>query len=405
MMKNRETEIVKKNLKLISLTLWTIIILAGTSLADPSSEIANIGWATQSGGTSGGNGATASHIYTVHNRAELLQAIDGIDPTTGKSEKKAPKIIKWAGTIDMTEGKAYTDHADQSLRGEIKLNPNTTIIGIGNNAYLPNGWFMIRGIDNVIIRNIKITNPCDLFPVWDPNDDDGNYNSEFDGLTIDKSTHVWIDHLFFTDAPHTDDLEPLGNVDKKGVKKHIECHDGSLDIKSASDFVTVSNTKFEFHLKNNLIGSSDKRIEDLGHQNITFAYNWFQDIGQRSPRVRFGRVHVFNNYYSGSKNNPVYPHLYSIGTGIQSQIISDNNVFEIDGAKAGKCDDVVLNPQKANPDGNFKDSGSMINGVALSGCTSPATVNWSVPYQFNNLPIDKVKSSVTANAGVGKINF
>jgi pectate lyase len=341
----------------------------------------------------------------VHNRAELLEAINGADPTTGKSEKKAPKIIKWIGTIDMTDGKAYTDHEDQALRGEIKLTPNTTIIGIGSTAYLPNGWFMIRGVDNVIIRNIKVTNPCDLSPQWDSGDGAGNYNSEFDGLTIDKSTHVWIDHMFFTDSPFTDDLEPLGNTDKNGVKKHIECHDGAVDIKDMSDFVTVSNTKFELHLKNNLIGSSDKRIQDIGHQNITFAYNWFQDIGQRTPRVRFGKVHVFNNYYSGSKADPVYPHLYSIGTGIQSQIISDNNVFEIAGAIAGKCDDVIMNPQKANPDGNFKDSGSMINGLALVNCTSPSSVNWSVPYSFTNLPTGLVKSSVTANAGVGKINI
>ncbi len=395
----------QKNLTRLVSTLWILTILAGTSLADPSSEIADIGWATQSGGTTGGKGATLSHIYTVHNRAELLAAIDGIDPATGKSERRAPKIIKWVGTIDMTEGKAFTNHADQALRGEIKLTPNTTIIGIGSTAYLPNGWFMLRGVDNVIIRNIKITNPCDLSPEWDPGDGAGNYNSEFDGLTIDKSTHVWIDHLFFTDAPFTDASEPLGNVDKNGVKKHIECHDGAVDIKDASDFVTVSNTRFELHLKNNLIGSSDKQTGDLGHLTITFAYNWFQDIGQRTPRVRFGKVHVFNNYYAGSKTNPVYPHLYSIGTGIRSQIISDNNVFEIDGAAAGLCADVVMNPQKANPDGGFKDSGSTINGLPMAGCNSSSPVDWSVPYAFTKLPTGAVKSSVTANAGVGKINF
>ncbi|CAN5460769.1 pectate lyase [soil metagenome] len=395
----------RKKLLLIALSLWTIAIFASSSLADSSSEVANIGWATQSGGTKGGNGAAKMHIYTVHNRTELIQAIDGVDTATGRREKKAPKIIIWAGTIDMTDGKAFADHEDQASRGEIKLTPNTTIIGVGSTAYLPNGWFMIRGVENVIIRNIKVTNPCDVSPVWDAGDDGGNYNSEFDGLTIDKSTHVWIDHMLFSDSPYTDDKQPPGNSNKSGVKMHIQCHDGAVDIKDSSDFVTVSNTKFELHLKNNLIGHSDKKIEDIGHQTITFANNWFQDIGQRTPRVRFGKVHVFNNYYSGSKTDRTYPHLYSIGTGIQSQIISDNNVFEITGATAGKCDDVILNPHKGNPDGSFKDSGSTINGSVLAGCTSPSAVNWTVPYTFTKLPTDSVKQSVESNAGVGKIKF
>ncbi len=360
-----------------------------------------LGWAAQSGGTTGGSGATAAHTYTVTNRAQLLAALVGTD-TSGKTDKTAPKIINWVGSIDMTEGKPFTSQADQKKRAEVKVLSNTTIIGVGATAYLPNGWLKISDADNVIVRNLKVTNPCDVAPKWDPKDDAGNYNSEFDGVTIDNSRHVWIDHLHLTDAPLTDDKLPFGNKNSKGVAKRVQCHDGALDIKNASDFVTVSNTLFAQHLKNDLIGSSDSTTSDLGHQTITFAYNQFVDVGQRSPRVRFGKVHVVGNYYVGNKKHPVYPHSYSIGVGKLAQIISENNVYEIAGATAGKCTDVV---SKANADGNFKDSGSMSGGAPLAGCTSPTAVNWSLPsgYTYPKVATANVKAYVLANVGPGRI--
>jgi pectate lyase len=379
-------------------------VASAATAADPSSAPADAGWATQAGGTKGGAGATAAHTYTVSTRAQLLAAIAGTDPATGKTDKKAAKIIKWSGTIDMTEGRPYTSQSDQAARAEIKLNPNTTIIGVGANAYLPNGWFMIRKVDNVIIRNIKVTNPCDLAPKWDSGDGAGNYNSEYDGLTVDGGTHVWVDHMWFTDAPYTDDQEPLGNTDKNGVRKHIQCHDGALDVKNASDYVTVANTIFESHDKNNLLGQSDSNTADEGHQTISFLGNLFRNVGQRAPRVRFGMVHSAGNYFVGSKTDPVYPYQYSIGTGLKSKIISSNNVFDITGVAAGSCA-VVKNPNTDNPEGNFKDTGSLVNGVALAGCTAPTAVGWSLPagYPYPNLPAAQVKSSVLANAGTGRI--
>lgn len=379
---------------------------ASTALAaDASTAVADIGWATQSGGTVGGSKAAAAQIYTVSTKAQLIKALDGTDPATGKTNKTAPKIIEWVGTIDMTEGKPFSSHSDQATRGEVKLRPNTTIVGVGSNAYLPNGWFKMSSVDNVIIRNIKVTNPCDLTPKWDANDGDGNYNSEFDGMTVDHSTHIWIDHMWFTDAPYTDDMEPLGNTDKKGVVKHIQCHDGALDIKKASDFVTVSNTIFEQHDKNSLVGSSDSNTGDEGHQTISFIGDLFRNVGQRAPRVRFGMVHTADNYFVGSKTDPAYPHLYSIGTGLKSKIISENNVFEIAGATAGSCTAVVNNPNTANPEGNFKDTGSLVNGTALANCTAPTAVGWSLPsgYPYPKLETSQVKASVLANAGTGKI--
>jgi pectate lyase len=373
--------------------------------SDASTAVADIGWAAQSGGTSGGSAAAAAQIYTVSTKAQLMAAIAGTDPATGKKNKTAPKIIKWVGTIDMTEGTPYSSHSDQASRAEIKLNPNTTIIGVGTTAYLPNGWFKISKVDNVIIRNIKLTNPCDLEPKWDSGDDGGNYNSEFDGTTVDGATHVWLDHMWYTDAPYTDDKEPLGNKNADGVAKRVQCHDGAVDVKNGADYVTVSNTIIEEHDKTDLVGSSDSKTSDDGHLKVSFIGDLYRNSAERSPRVRFGQVHVADNYYVASATDVAYPFQYAIGTGLKSKIISTTNVFEVAGVAAGKCTDVVKNPNTGNPEGAFADTGSTVNGVALTGCTAPTAVGWSLPggYAYPKLAASQVKAYVLANAGTGKI--
>ena len=381
------------------------VAVTAASAADASTAVADVGWATQSGGTAGGSAAAAAQVYTVTNKAQLMAAIAGTDPATGKTNKKAPKIIKWVGTIDMTEGTPYTSHDDQAARGEVKLNPNTTIIGVGSTAYLPNGWFTLRKVDNVIIRNIKVTNPCDLAPKWDSGDGAGNYNSEFDGTTVDGATHVWLDHMWYTDAPFTDDMEPLGNTDKNGVVKRVQCHDGAVDIKNGADYVTVSNTILEEHDKTDLVGASDSTTSDAGHLKVSFIADLFRNASERAPRVRFGEVHSADNYFAGSTTDVAYPYLYSLGTGLQSKIIANNNVFEISGVGAGSCTGVVRNPNTANPEGSFVDTGSTVNGAALAGCTAPTSVGWSLPsgYPYPQLATSQVKAYVLANAGVGRI--
>lgn len=66
---------------------------------------------------------------------------------------------------------------------------------------------------------------------------------------------------------------------------------------------------------------------------------------------------------------------------------------------------MVQNPNTANPEGNFKDTGSLLNGAALAGCTAPTAVGWSLPsgYPYPRTAASQVKASVLANAGPGRI--
>jgi pectate lyase len=356
---------------------------------DPARQTAPAdGWASQAGGTIGGANASAAQTYTVSNRQQLLAAINNAGAN--------PKIIKLTGSIDMTEGVPYANTGDQAIRGAIRLRSNTTLIGDGPGAGLVNGHILLTNVSQVIIRNLKIVNPCDVGPVFDPTDGaNGAWNSAYDGIGVSGSDHIWVDHVTFTDAPTTDNLLPIENGQTR------QCHDGALDITNGSDYVTVSYNVFGEHHKNNLIGSSDSASGDEGKLRVTFSNNVFRNVSSRAPRVRYGQVHLFNNYFVGSKHADVYENLYSIGAGFNAKILSNANVFEIAGA-AG-CSDIVVNPGGAAT-GAFRDAGSLLNGTLLNNCTISNNVGWTPPYAFSVRPTPLVKANALAQAGGGKLS-
>jgi pectate lyase len=380
----------KQNRFRAALRLSLLLAMPAAALAavDPALQTAPAdGFAGQAGGTNGGAAALSSQIYSVTTRPQLLAAIQ-----RGGANAK---IIKLSGTIDMTEGVPYANTGDQAIRGLIRLPSNTTLIGAGPGAGIVNGHIVVSNVSQIIIRNLKIVNPCDVGPIWDPTDGAlGNWNSAFDGIGVSGSDHVWVDHNTFTDGAMTDDLLPIENGQVK------QCHDGALDVTNASDYVTVSYNAFGQHRKNNLIGSSDTATADTGKLRVSFSNNVFRDIVSRAPRVRYGQVHLVNNYFVGSKSQPAYPFEYAVGVGHASQILSNNNVFEIAGVT--RCDEVVQ-PIGGTVPGAFKDTGSTLNGAALAGCPAPGSVAFTPPYAYTARPLALVKANALAQAGGGKL--
>ncbi|KQY88536.1 pectinesterase family protein [Pelomonas sp. Root1444] len=342
------------------------------------------GWGA---GTVGGSAATPEHIYTVHNRAELLNALTNAG--------NLPKIIKVAGTIDMTEGTPFASTADQKVRARVRLTSNTTLIGEGPGAGFVNAWIDITSVSQVIVRNLHIVAPCDVGPIWDPTDGAlGNWNSAFDAIGIVTATQVWIDRNTITDAPVTDDTLPVENGKTK------QCHDGAIDITKGADLITVSYNVLTQHDKSMLIGGSDSQTSDAGKLRVTIANNVFNGVTQRVPRVRFGQVHVFNNYFAGSKTASPYPHSYSIGVGKASNVLSHANVFAVDGATG--CNSVVVYASSDHT-GVFQDSGSMVNGAPLGACTVLPGTAFTPGYAFKPRPASLVKANALAQAGAGKL--
>lgn len=332
----------------------------------------NDGWASSGGGTTGGSQAVPSQVYVVTNRAELIAALNnGVFSSVSPSNpSNAPKIIYVDGTIDMNvddsnqplacedyyrdgytleaflatydpavwgpnppsgplEDARLASRNAQQDRVRIRIGSNTTIVGVDKHATIRGGWFDIRGSStlnrtNIIIRNLTFEDTFDCFPEWDPEDGEfGSWNALYDSISLRNTDHVWIDHNTFRDRETADDTLPH----YFGVL--FQVHDGLLDITNASDFVTVSWNRFENHDKVMLIGSSDSgttAANDRGKLRVTIHHNLFEETGQRTPRVRFGQVHVYNNYYK--IDNPGN-YVYSWGVGLESAIYAENNFFRV----------------------------------------------------------------------------
>ncbi|MET0390226.1 MAG: PbsX family transcriptional regulator [Polyangiales bacterium] len=275
---------------------------------------------------------------------------------------------------------------------QIAVGSNTTLLGV-RGATLQHGSLVVpAGVDNVIIRNLRFEDAFDHFPTWDPSDSfvvdesqpgcqttyvdaqtgpqrcpGGRWNSDYDNVQINGGTHVWIDHCTFSDGAREDHRYPSVFASPHvGYDYLIQHHDGAVDVTGTSNFVTVSYSHFKNHDKTHLFGSSDTATEanGFGALSITAHHNHYENAGQRLPRVRFGKVHVYDNYYQGTvgylgqyapTDDSVVPanrFLYGIGIGYLAKIYAESNVFDVQGADGITVDDQVLffNWHKAAPD-------------------------------------------------------
>lgn len=325
------------------------------------------GWAAFGTGTTGGATAAPEQTYVVQTRRELIAALnDGAYPPASSSPSNVPKIIYVDGTIDANtddngmpltcadyERDGYTLEAylaaydpevwgrapltgplenarkasasAQQSRIRIRVGSNTTIVGVDRRAVIKGAWLDIRGTGrtNIIIRNLRFEDTFDCFPAWDPLDGSaGSWNAAYDSIGIRDADHVWIDHDDFADVETADATLPtyFGRL--------YQVHDGLVDITNAASYITVSWSRFLDHDKTMLIGSSDSSTADRGRLKVTLHDNVFDGVGQRGPRVRFGQVHIFNNYYR-IKKVPGYG--YSWGVGKESAIYAEQNFFRTDG--------------------------------------------------------------------------
>jgi len=200
-----------------------------------------------------------------------------------------PRVIEIAGSFDVPA---------------LLVASNKTLVGIGKDATL-RGGVKIRGhkdepVTNIILRNLRVNGATTTV--------------DLDAVQLQFAHHVLIDHCEIFDGP-----------------------DGSLDMTHAVNWVTVQWTKVHYtdnykkpsgepndHRFASLIGHSDNNeSEDKGRLKISFHHNWWAErVIERMPRVRFGQVHVFNNYFASPGNN------YCVRAGIGASVLIEGNFFD-----------------------------------------------------------------------------
>lgn len=390
------------------------------------------GWAASGSGTTGGRDAAAARVFTVSTRAELAKAL-------AATPADAPRIVRVKGLIDANtddNGKrqncadyaagtgysldSYLKAYDPAVWGRTKLPSGaqenarraaqakqaarmvftvparTTVIGVpGTGAGITGGSLVVKNADNVIIRNLALTDVRDCFPQWDPTDGStGNWNSAYDAVSLRGATHVWVDHNSFSDLPHPDSADPVR------FGRHYQVHDGALDITNASDLVTVGYNRFAHHDKTMLIGSSDQDTK----LRVTLHHNVFQGVVQRAPLARVGRIHLYDNYYDTTASEG-YAHSYSVNSRAGAQVIAQNNHWKL------SSDRKTSQLFSGDGTGAIAGSGNLVGGapadlVAAYNAAHPGkkiktTVGWKPTLTAGLEPAAGLPKKLAATAGAG----
>jgi pectate lyase len=243
---------VKNLFSIIVIVSISVLLHASINYAQPNFKI--IGFATQNGGTTGGQGGKR---VTVTSLGQLKSY----------AKSSGPVIILVKGTISATPGGAT-----------VNISSNKSIIGDGNSAFLRGIGLNIKS-NNIIIQNIKST----LIGLSSPKKiNDG------DVLSISGSAkNIWVDHCeFFSEDPNK--------------QKNIDKYDGLIDVKHKTGFITFSWNFFHDHHKCGIVGASDSDLH--GDRKITFHHNYYKNVKLRIPMYRGSVGHFFNNYIVGAKD-------------------------------------------------------------------------------------------------------
>ena len=282
------------------------------------------GFCMVNGTTTGGGGGPT---VTVTNGTDFNTQINIV----------GPRIIQVQGPISI---------------GSVKTTASKTIIGLGTDAALL-GNLNISGVSNIIVRNLRITNPGG------------------DGLTIREagaspgSHHVWVDHCTFYD-----------------------CGDGACDMNNGAQYNTISWCKFIYptQLEHRFTMIADGYVNGstTNYGLYTLHHNWWSSrCDQRMPASSYGRIHMYNNFFNCTNNS------YASNARAETEILSERNYYL-------KVDDALY--ADADKTGKIRTNGNTYVGV--TGLLAAGTdAVFTPPYAFTLDAAADVPNLVTNGAG------
>ncbi|GAB4062123.1 pectate lyase [Uliginosibacterium sediminicola] len=222
------------------------------------------------GGFSTATGGGSAASITISNYADLVTKLTAMQ----KAKSTTPTVIIYTGNEDSLIKAAQANVCGQygkaSRTIDIKRISNLTLQGANGSS--ANFGFNMVSSSNIIIRNMTLG----MMP--------GGLSS--DGITVDSSTNVWLDHnTIFTRNYKCPNAPGDG---------HDGTFDGALDVKKTSDNVTISYNYIHDHHKVMLDGYTTNDVA----RNVTYHHNYFDNVGARLPLQRNGFIHAYNNLYS-----------------------------------------------------------------------------------------------------------
>ncbi|NKZ08028.1 pectate lyase family protein [Actinomadura latina] len=347
-----------------ALATTALAATAGVVLSTPEVSAAAggaTGYATQNGGTTGGAGG-----QTV--RATTGTAIHAA--LCNRAAASTPITIEVEGTINhgntsKVSGDSCSTAADKI---ELKQISNVTIIGVGGGAVFDQLGIHIRESSNIIIRNVTVRN---VKKSGSPTSNGG------DAIGMESDVrNVWVDHAT---------LEASGGED--------EGFDGLFDMKDNTRYVTLSYSILRNSGRGGLIGSSES---DTSNGFVTFHHNLYQNIDSRTPLLRAGTAHTYDNHFVGLTKS-------GINSRVGAHVKVENNYFE--------DSKDVLGTFYTDELGYWQVSGNIYDNVTWTepgGENHPAGPNpqsntsVSIPYSYSLDSASCVPSVVSQTAGANK---
>jgi len=321
---------------------------------------------------------------------------------------------------------------------EIAVPSNTSLIGMDRGARIIKGNLVLNKVDNVIIRNIAFEDAFDYFPAWNPGEgfsaqtddkaslpgcqetfvDDntgphrcsgGRWQAAYDLITLKGASHVWIDHCTFSDGKRFDVLYPSVFAAPYDQAAQIIRHHGRLlGINNGSDFVTVSNNKFQNHDNAIEVGERNTTESQPTPLRVSLHHNYLLLVSQGQPKVYAGQVHYYDNYLIGSQKDPNYPFISAIVLGQNARLLAENNTYQLE-ESTSPAD--LLRVYAAG--GALLERGSMLNRKAADITADynaknpqqamPTDIAWEPPVPQNVVPADAAAPNVKAYSGSGKL--
>ncbi|XP_047067099.1 probable pectate lyase 4 [Lolium rigidum] len=169
------------------------------------------------------------------------------------------------------------------LQTYLRVSSHKTIDGRGQRVKLAGKGLQLKDCHHVIVCNLEF---------------EGGRGHDVDGIQIKpNSTNIWIDRCSLADYD-----------------------DGLIDITRQSTDITVSRCHFARHDKTMLIGADPTHVGDRCIR-VTIHHCFFDGTRQRHPRLRFGKVHLYNNY---TRNWGIY----AVCASVEAQIVSQSNIYE-----------------------------------------------------------------------------